>query len=167
MSTKALVSKKKCSLRSGCPQVTQPLGFRLGCRRGCCLPLPGRACSRCPPACHNSMRLAPGPGAVSLAWRCPSCSPCLELVLCVFATGPSCLTLVGRGSHASVASWGLLTSSSRSKLKCKAAWNAVTFQFGAWAAYLAPRLRAQWHDTPGAGLGRQHPNCSVGQHYQR
>ena len=48
-------------------------------------------------------------------------------------------------------------------LKCKAAWNAVAFQF--WAAYRAPRLRAQWHDTLVAGLVRQHLNGSVGQHY--
>ena len=47
------------------------------------------------------------------------------------------------------------SSSCRSKLKCKAAWKAVTFQF--WAAYLAPRLKAQWHDTAvSAGLVRQH-----------
>ena len=55
----------------------------------------------------------PGRGAARVrraysVW-CPSCSPCPEACPVRFATGLGCLTLDGRGSHASVACWGLLT----------------------------------------------------------
>ena len=50
------------------------------------------------------------PGAPCLqCCGAPLAAPALEPAQCCFATGLGCLTLDGRGSHACVASWSLLT----------------------------------------------------------